>query len=166
MKYHWKLPEYVVWCTMRSRCHKESSTQWNYYGARGIVVCERWRKSFHAFYEDMGPKPSKLHSLDRIDNNGNYEPKNCRWATKEEQANNTRSNVFLTLNDETKTLSAWARHCGHKESTLRKRLKMGWALEKALFTPKNASMFGREPPNKGKKYKLKNPGWSQRPRES
>lgn len=83
-------PEYEVWKGMRSRCSRPSVDSFKYYGARGIRVCDRWLHSFVNFYSDMGPRPSPAHSLDRINNNGNYEPSNCRWATAREQTLNSR----------------------------------------------------------------------------
>lgn len=82
--------EFQVWCGMRARCSDPNHKGWKYYGGRGITVCERWLNSFAAFYEDMGPRPTAMHSIDRRDNNDNYEPDNCRWATALEQAANKR----------------------------------------------------------------------------
>lgn len=85
-------PMYYVWRAMISRCTLKSHPAYQRYGARGISVCDRWRDSFVAFYADMGDRPSSEHSIDRINNDGNYEPGNCRWATKVQQQRNMRSN--------------------------------------------------------------------------
>lgn len=81
-------PEYTAWCNMKARCYKKSHRSFKDYGGRGIQVCGRWLNSFENFYADMGDKPSDKHSVDRINNNGNYYPDNCRWATQAEQSDN------------------------------------------------------------------------------
>lgn len=87
-------PLYGTWSQMMTRCYNSKHRAYDDYGSRGITVCERW-KDVAAFVEDMGEKPSPKHSIDRIDSNGNYEPSNCRWSTRKEQANNTRRNVIV-----------------------------------------------------------------------
>ena len=84
-----KTPEYQTWCRMMKRCYTPSDPRYHYYGGRGISVCMRWH-SYPSFFSDMGPRPSPKHSIDRINNDGNYEPGNCRWATALQQQNNRR----------------------------------------------------------------------------
>jgi hypothetical protein len=127
-------PEYNTWCHMISRCHDSENDSYENYGGRGIVVCDRWRYSFECFLADMGKRPPKT-SLDRVDNSGNYEPGNCRWATRLEQNRNTRKNVRYTVNGETLHLAEWARRLNVRASVLSDRLKRGWPPEKALTTP-------------------------------
>lgn len=129
-----KHPLYYTWSNMKKRCQNESAPDYSRYGGRGIKVCSRWQ-SFKVFETDMMPTYKKGLSLDRIDNNGNYCPENCRWATAIEQANNTRRVKPITFNGLTMTLNQWARHLGIKRSTLSMRhYGYGWPIEKTLST--------------------------------
>ena len=129
--------EYKAWIKMTERCAYEKNNRYKNYGGRGIFVCERW-KDFESFLKDMGLKPSALHSLDRIDNNGNYEPGNVRWATKEEQANNKRNNRMVTIKGKTKTLAQWCSIYGASyRKTYSRILELNWTPEKAFGLEKN-----------------------------
>lgn len=126
--------EYGVWAEMIKRCTNPNYKRYKDYGGRGISVCDRWRK-FENFYADMGDRP-KGTSIDRIDNDGNYNPNNCRWATNKEQCRNQRSNVMLTFQGRTLCLSDWAVVVGIGRTTIRNRLStLNWSVEKALTTP-------------------------------
>jgi hypothetical protein len=131
------VPEYNVWMHMKKRCSGKSKNKRDQsYVKRGIKVCERWQKSFAAFYEDMGPRPSPKHSLDRINNDGNYEPENCRWATMKEQGNNTSKTVFLEYNGQKKPMQIWAEELGVNEHSLRDRIfRYGMSIEEAFTRP-------------------------------
>lgn len=83
-------PEYICWKAMNARCHNPNASNYTWYGAKGIHVCDRWRDDFAAFFADMGPKPTATHSVDRIDPFKGYSPENCRWATQQQQMNNQR----------------------------------------------------------------------------
>jgi hypothetical protein len=123
---------YSVWHLMVQRCTNPNCKGWKWYGSRGITVCDRWR-SFENFLADMGEPPSPEHSIDRYpDNDGNYEPGNCRWATAKEQANNKRNNKLISYNGQTKTLQGWADMLGVKANTLNYRLRRGWTMERAF----------------------------------
>lgn len=125
--------EYNAWHSMIARCHRKSSQYYRHYGGRGIKVCQRWRASYEAFLHDMGRRPHGLE-LDRIDNDGDYAPGNCRWATAVENMRNRRCTRRLTFNGETKCLIEWAESHGLSYSTLKDRLERGWSAEKALTT--------------------------------
>ena len=130
-----KTPEYSTWISMKTRCYNKKFHAYKHYGGRGITVCDRWLKSFDNFYEDMGPKPTPEHSIDRIDNNKGYSPGNCKWVTINEQANNRRNNHNITLDCTTKTISQWGDEIGINSSVISLRLRRGWDSEKALTTP-------------------------------
>lgn len=123
-------PEYGVWATMKMRCNNPNTKSYPNYGGRGIKVCPRWER-FHNFYEDMGPRPDG-GMLERIDNDGNYEPSNCRWALRLEQANNKTSNHTLTVDEETLNVSEWARRLGCVPSAILYRLRKGWSEKDAV----------------------------------
>jgi hypothetical protein len=128
----WKSrPTYNSWNHAKERCYNPKDNAYPNYGGRGITMCDRWLNSFHAFLEDMGEKPEGL-TLDRINNNGNYEPANCRWATQTEQANNRRSNVAV---GDYKTMTEAANTIGLSYSALKDRVNSGWEIEKILTTP-------------------------------
>ncbi len=151
-------PEYHVWCGLRCRCTNPNGTAWDNYGGRGITVCERWMESFPAFLEDMGRRPSDRHSIDRIDNDGNYEPGNCRWATSREQMRNTRVNYLVEHNGETKCVAEWAEQYGMSPSVLYARLvKLGWTFEQAsgrhVYVRPHIDPLYRTP------MKERGPGW-------
>ena len=99
--------EYYSWCAMKSRCYIPTNHKYPIYGSRGISVCDRWRDSFENFLADMGPKPSPKHSIDRKDNDGNYEPGNCHWATKKQQSRNTRKNHMIEIDGQRMCLIEW-----------------------------------------------------------
>lgn len=123
-------PTYASWADMIQRCTNPRRRRYADYGARGISVCDRWRK-FEHFLADMGTRPEGFE-LERNNNDGNYEPGNCRWATPTEQSNNRRSSHWLTVAGQTHTISEWARLTGIRASKIFKRLKRGWSPEKAL----------------------------------
>lgn len=126
--------EYATWNSMIQRCYNTANAYYSRYGGRGIRVCKRWLK-FENFLVDMGQRPSTRYSIDRIDNNGNYEPKNCRWATQREQQSNTCRSVRLTYNGITRCRAEWERVVGLGRGSLASRLKRGWDIERALITP-------------------------------
>lgn len=127
---------YGVWSTMKSRCTNPHNQKFSRYGGRGITVCEEWQ-TFEPFYEwAMANGYKENLTIERIDNDGNYEPSNCRWATNKEQSNNTRKTIKIEFNGQTKTLSDWAQSIGVRRECLWKRIYLRhWPIEKALTTP-------------------------------
>ena len=125
-------PEYHAWRSMIDRTTTKKVKGINRYIERGIIVCDSWRHSFEQFYKDMGARPSPKHSIDRINNNGNYEPGNCRWATPKVQSNNMSSNVNIEVNGCTKTATQWSEITGVARDTIYYRIKDGWDPERAV----------------------------------
>lgn len=117
-------PEYGAWRSMIDRCTNPDNDKFKNYGGRGIEVCERW-KEFDNFLSDMEPRPSPQHSLDRTNNDGNYEPDNCRWATKKEQSNNRRNTIVVSRNGQQEPLGEAATNLGVNYYTLWSRLQRG-----------------------------------------
>jgi hypothetical protein len=132
-----KTPERSAWQNMRDRCNNPNCVSFDNYGLRGIRVCDEWQYDYQAFLRHVGPRPSPRHSLDRIDNNGHYEPGNVRWADKSTQLSNRRTNRLLTFSGETLTMSQWALRLGISFECLKRRLDhRHWSEERALTTPK------------------------------
>lgn len=126
-----------VWYSMIRRCTNPKDKAWPGYGGRGITVCIRWtgKEGFENFVVDMGPRPSRRYELDRYPNNdGNYEPDNCRWATKSQQNSNRRNNRRLTFDGRTQLLEQWACELNIPRETIASRLRSGWSIERALST--------------------------------
>jgi hypothetical protein len=125
--------EYKSWAGMKYRCYDPKYYQFKNYGGRGIKVCDRWLNSFENFLEDMGPKPSQLHTLDRYPNkNGDYELVNCRWATQEQQQNNRTNNCIVEYMGQEMTLIQAARKIGMWEQNLRRELKKGRTIPELI----------------------------------
>lgn len=127
-------PTYKSWQAMRGRCSGRLSMA-KHYRDKGIVVCDRWQ-DFSAFLADMGKRPEGT-TLDRIDSNGNYEPGNCRWATKSEQMRNKSDNVWIEHNGERLCLAEWEARTGLDHRTIRRRMALGWPVEDVLRAEKN-----------------------------
>lgn len=131
---HTKL--YEVWKTMKQRCFNPNNSSYKNYGGRGIIVCDNWKNSFQSFYDWSIQNGYKTNlSIDRINNNKDYCPENCRWADRQTQSNNTRTNHYITCNNETKTLADWVRSSNLKYGCVFNRIKKGWSIDKALNTP-------------------------------
>lgn len=129
-------PEHRVWSRMHERCGNPNHVHYDRYGGRGISVCERWSGStgFKAFLSDMGPRPSNRHEIDRIDNDGNYEPGNCRWVTASQNGRNKRNNRVIEIDGVSRCVSEWAEQPGASNRfKIYQRLNMGWTPRNAVF---------------------------------
>lgn len=130
-----RTPEHSAWVSMRQRCTNPKKREYKHYGGRGIKVCDEWAHSFLAFFAHVGERPSDKHSLDRIDVDGNYEPGNVRWATQQEQIDNTRTVKMVTINGKTQSHAAWGREMGLAVGQITARIKSGWGEIEAILTP-------------------------------
>ncbi len=130
--------EYHAWNRMLARCYNPKTDTFKYYGGRGIKVCKQWRNSFAEFFKYTGKAPTSKYSLDRIDNNGDYEPGNVKWSTASEQQRNRRDRRLYTFSDKTQLLIEWAEDTGIHIATLHSRIKRGWSIERTLTTDPKA----------------------------
>lgn len=126
---------YSTWTSIKARCFNPKNTFYHNYGGRGITMCFQWRKSFEAFISYVGEKPSPKHSIDRINNDGNYEPGNVRWVTSKENCSNTRANRWIELDGNRLTVTQWNERLGYPNGTIKRRLHLGWPEYKAVTTP-------------------------------
>lgn len=130
---------YVVWSGMQQRCHNSNNPSHRNYGARGIVVCERWRSSFEAFRDDMGEPPSSGASIERVNNDGPYSPENCRWADAKTQCRNRRKTLRINYRGITASIAEHAESCGIPYDVLVQRVtKYGWSINDAIEIPVGA----------------------------
>ena len=135
-------PEYYAWAHMIKRCENPTDSRFYRYGARGITVCERWKgqNGFQNFINDMGRRPGPKYSIDRINNDGNYEPSNCKWSTMLEQSNNKGNNRLISYLGETKTLKEWSRELGFDYKNIWERMNCGWDFEMAIKMEKRETV--------------------------
>jgi hypothetical protein len=133
----YRTPEWRIWCGLRNRCNNLNNRSYPDYGGSGIYVCQRWMESFTNFLDDMGPRPSSKHTVDRYpDKDGPYAPSNCRWATMREQNRNRKSNRLITINGVTKLLIEWIEESGKSKRLVSNRISRGgWPIERALSEP-------------------------------
>jgi hypothetical protein len=129
---HGLTAEYRIWSNIKQRCGNPKMPAYVNYGARGISICDEWRESYEAFLRDVGRRPSSSHSIDRINNSGNYEPGNVRWSDRSEQARNNRRNIMVTAFGETKCVADWADQMGMVRKTLANRIRAGVPPEEAM----------------------------------
>lgn len=127
-----KTNEYYIWRSIKDRCLNPKNKNYNQYGGRGISICSRWENSYSKFLIDMGRKPFEKASIDRINNNGNYTPKNCHWVDAKYQANNKRSNRKITYAGKTQSIQCWADETGIAYGTICMRLFRNWTIKKTL----------------------------------
>lgn len=128
---------------MRYRCRTPTSPDFKDYGGRGINVCDKWNVSFESFLNDVGPRPSASHTLERLNNSEGYIPGNVKWANRTEQQNNTRWNKILVLNGKSRTIAQWSRESGLNAQIIYRRIQRGWTVEKALMkSPQNYKWKG------------------------
>lgn len=134
-KYHapaHEIPEYDTWAEIKTRCYNQKSISFKYYGGRGITMCERWKNSFQAFFDDMGPKPTPDHSIERKEVNGNYEPTNCIWIPLSMQAQNRRDTVRVVMDGEEICAAEASRRLGLPSNAIASRLNKGATMERAM----------------------------------
>lgn len=136
---------YGIWQGMKSRCQNPGAGEYVNYGGRGIKVCERWQV-FENFLADMGERPPGMH-IDRIDNDGDYEPGNCRWVTPKENQRHTRKSRMISAFGETRCLAEWAEMYGVKSLTIHKRLRCGWDAERAITQPAEQRNYAKPTEN-------------------
>lgn len=132
---HFYDSEYSVYRGIKKRCYNKKTLCYRLYGGRGITMCDRWLNDFNAFLSDMGRRPGQEYSIDRINNNGIYEPSNCRWATAKTQCNNNSRNHRITMDGFDRTLQEWSEIYGIKRTTIHGRLRRGHDAEYAIKTP-------------------------------
>jgi len=127
--------EYRSWLNIKDRCNNPNHSNYPHYGGRGIAIDPDWNKSFQAFYDHVGDAPSPKHTIDRIDNDGNYEPGNVRWATLSEQQMNRTDTEYIKIGGYRMTPRQWCELAGHKHSTYMSRVKREWDKVEAIVTP-------------------------------
>lgn len=130
-----RAPEYICWIDIKRRCQNPNFKHYKYYGGRGITICENWRNDFAVFLADVGPRPTSKHTIERIENNGNYEPSNVRWATRGEQAANRCSTHFVVVDGKSITVRDACHKLGLDTKLVSGRIYRGWSPEKALTYP-------------------------------
>ena len=145
-KSHHLYHTYNSWSSMRKRVLSEKHEAHHNYGGRGISICDRWVDSFDAFYADMGKRPSKTHSLDREDNDGDYCKENCRWATQKEQDFNKRTNKLVVFRGREAPVAEHAASMGIEQTIVHKRLNRGWGVDAALTYPRYPRTSHKSPP--------------------
>lgn len=150
-------PAYNCWHGMLTRCTSPTAQNYRLYGGRGISVCSQWH-SFQTFLSDMGPRPSPKHTIDRRDNDCDYTPENCRWATQKEQGRNTRSNRIIEYAGQSKCITEWSEVTGLSVKAIRYRLSSGWPVALALELPPHTNLRGYAARLKSAEERMRNGG--------